>query len=70
MISAIILAVATEQKRKKASGPSGKNSQAGVILREERPGQIEAWREAAERAGMTLTAWIRQLLDRAAKRTK
>lgn len=53
-------------KRKKASGPSGANAQAGILVREAEPGQIEAWRAAAERAKLTVTEWIRRVLDRAA----
>lgn len=60
----------TEPKRPpvKASGPGGKNKQQAFILREERAGQIDQWKAAAKRAGVTITAWIREKLDDAAKR--
>jgi hypothetical protein len=57
-----------EPERRRRSGPSGKHQQAGVLVREAFAGQIDAWRAAAERAGMTLSDWIRAALDRAAKR--
>lgn len=54
--------------RKKASGPSGKNLQAGYLLREEEPGQLDAWRAEASRQGLGLGAWIRGVLDAAVGR--
>lgn len=54
--------------RKKVSGPSGRNTQAGVLIREVEPGQLDSWRAAAERAGMGLTAWVRKMLDAAARK--
>jgi hypothetical protein len=57
-------------ERKKTSGPSGRNAQPGVLVREAKPGQIERWRAAAERAGVTLSEWIRARLDAAARRAR
>jgi hypothetical protein len=42
------------KKRTKVSGPSGKNTHVGVLVREERDGQIDGWRAAASRAGLKL----------------
>lgn len=55
-------------KKKKVSGPSGQNQQAQYPIREERPGQFEAWREAATADGRTLVGWIRWTLDNAVER--
>jgi hypothetical protein len=59
---------ATKKKRVKPSGPSGANRQAQFPIREARPGQIEAWREAATADGRTLVGWIRWTLDNAVER--
>lgn len=59
---------APKPKRKKSSGPSGANAQAGILVRESEPGQIDVWRAAAERAQLTVTEWIRKTLDRAARK--
>lgn len=50
------------------SGPSGKHREdlESYLLREERPGQLAKWKAAAHRAEQTLSAWIREALDRAA----
>ncbi len=55
-------------KPRRPSGPSGQHARAGVLLREGRDGQLATWTAAAERAGLSLTAWIRAVLDRAARR--
>lgn len=39
-----------------------------LTLRAETDEQAEAWKTAAERAGLKLSAWIRVVCDRAAKR--
>jgi predicted HicB family RNase H-like nuclease len=51
-------------KPKKVSGPSGANTQAGVLVRESEPGQIDAWRAEAERKKLSLSEWIRRTLNK------
>jgi hypothetical protein len=44
---------------------SSTNKQRQTIIREDRPGQIEAWQEAAHADGRTFVSWVRVTLDRA-----
>jgi hypothetical protein len=53
-------------KKRRTPGVGGKNIQTGILLREGTAGQLDSWRDAAKRAGLTLTVWIRRTLDRAA----
>jgi hypothetical protein len=57
-----------QPKRRRVSGPSGANKQPIFGLRAASVEQLEAWKAAAARAGVTLTAWIRDALDRAAQK--
>jgi hypothetical protein len=59
---------ADRPKRKRVPGVGGRNTKAGFMLREEREGQIDAWRAAAAQAGESLSGWIRKTLDAAAER--
>lgn len=52
-------------KRKRTSGVGGKNLQRGILVREEVLGQLDRWRAAAALAELSLTAWIRRVLERA-----
>ena len=60
----------TTPKRSRKASPTprtaDRHARAGVLVREAREGQIEGWREAAARAGVPLSNWIRDALDRAA----
>ena len=58
----------TPKRRKAPPSPrtADRHARAGVLVREAREGQIEGWREAAARAGVPLSDWIREALDRAA----
>ena len=57
---------AAKKRRGGPSGKSGKHRQAVVTLRPGSAEQAIAWRAAAARAGLTLAAWMREALDRAA----
>jgi hypothetical protein len=46
----------TKKKSKKVSGPSGRNTKPGVLLRSE---DIPLWRKFAAARGVTLSKWIR-----------
>jgi hypothetical protein len=59
------LSMATKKAAKRPSGPSGKNLQRGMMVREGRPGQFDEWREAAEADGRKLAGWLRHQLDQA-----
>lgn len=61
---------ADKPPRKKTSGPSGKHLQAGYLLRESEPGQLDAWRAEASKHGLGLGAWIRSVLDAALARSR
>jgi hypothetical protein len=51
-------------KKKRPSGPSGRNTKPGVLLRATAE-EFAAWQALAERAGKTLTQWIRDRLNKA-----
>lgn len=65
-----VVQMGAKTPRKKVSGPSGKNQQAGYLLREETPGQLDTWRAHAELEGLGLGAWIRRALDAAVARAR
>lgn len=48
---------------KKVSGPSGAHKAKSIIVYEKREGQFADWTEAAKRAGVDRSTWIRDTLD-------
>jgi len=58
--------------KRRPSGPSGQHNPdlKQKLIRELEPGQFETWEDAARRAGLRLTDWIRTRCDAAAKREK
>jgi hypothetical protein len=56
------------RRRRDTMKTKAKDAHAQLNIREEREGQIDEWRTAAERAGVTLAQWVRDALDRAARR--
>jgi predicted HicB family RNase H-like nuclease len=52
-----------KKKAKKVSGPSGKNTKPGIMLRMD-PKVLENLRRAAKRRGLTLTRWILDACER------
>ena len=53
--------------KRRPSGPSGKHTSRRVIVAVPLD-RLEAWRAAAERHGLTLSAWLRLAADRQAER--
>lgn len=53
----------TKKKAKKTSGPSGRNTKPGVLVRMD-PNSIVNLRKAAKRRGITLTRWINDACER------
>jgi hypothetical protein len=58
----------TMKTKAKDTRTGDRHAHAQLNIREEREGQIDEWRTAAERAGVTLAQWVRDALDRAARR--
>lgn len=58
--------MATNRKKKPAKRASGGNLGIPVLLRAVDETELRRWTEAAERAGITRTAWLRDAANRAA----
>lgn len=58
--------MAAKKKAKKVSGPSGKHTKPGILLRAAQA-EFDVWCVLAERAGKSLSQWIRDVCNRAAK---
>jgi hypothetical protein len=53
----------TKKKAKKVSGPSGKNTKPGIMLRMERT-TLDNLQRAAKRRGITVTRWVLDACER------
>lgn len=50
---------------RRPSGPSGKHTSIQIAFRAKDEEQIDRWKRAAAKAGLTLNEWLRRLADEA-----